>query len=279
MTHLLLGTFYEAYDAHDITAMKTWSHQCLKVNPQMLVEVFCACAQDPDESVAVDFMLTQLSNTQQWDLAAHLFKEKKGAYFYSLLPKLSAEHSYTSFGYVDDILMEAVHTQDMCLLQSIIPHIANTYQYKWDNACAPLEVDNVWVRAMDKAVDQGSFEIIKALLPHTSEQSRVTPILRAVELQRKDYVEHIFEQSSFDFSVKVALSCICMDGCRKMSRHILNTYPDIVSSDFFLSCVQEWDNEEDRQWVEKYMAQKQRSKISSSVRSVTQTATAVSRKM
>lgn len=277
MIHLRLSTFFEAYDNQDPNAMKAWAEECLHSQPQLLVEVFCACVEDPEESVAIDFMLNQISNENQWELAVHLFKEKKGTYFFSLLPKLNDEHSYFSFSCVDYILLHAVNTQDILLLKSIIPHIQKSSQCNWEDAHAPDEVHDAWKTAMDKAVEKGWFDVVKTLLPHTTEDSRFTPALTAVEWQRKEYLEYIFQHSSFEFSVGVALFCIGMHKCKNMTRYILKTYPEIVESEKFLTSVATWE-EKDRQWVDKYLAQKQRTKISSAVRNIPSSAT-ISRKM
>lgn len=278
MAHLRLSTFFEAYDKQDAEVMRTWVEQCLLTQPQMLVEVFCACVEDPDESVAVDFMLNQISTDDQWALAVHLFKQKKGTYFSSLLPKLCDEHSPFSFGCVDYILLEGVNTQNLTLLHSIIPHIGKSSQCDWEDAYAPDEVHDTWKTAMDKAVEKGWFDVVKTLLPHSTEDSRFIPALTAVEWQRKDYLEYIFEHSSFDFSVGVALFSIGMPKCKNMSRYILNTHPKIVTSERFLTTVEQWDNESDKQWVNKYIAQKQRKHISSAVKNIS-SASSVSRKM
>lgn len=278
MNHLRLSTFFEAYDTQDASAMKTWAKECLQSQPQMLVEVFCACVEDPDESVAVDFMLNQISTNQQWELAVHLFKGGKSGYFDYLLPKLSDEHSYVSFCCVDYILTEAVNTQNLELLNLIVPHLLKSSTCDWEEAYTLQEVNSAWESAMDKAVEKGWFDVMKALLPHMPEETRIIPALTAVEWQRKDHLEHIFKHSSVGFSVTIALNSIRMEKCRKMARYILNTHPHIVLDATFLSSVQKWDDDVPRNWVDKYLAQKQRTKISSAVRKIP-TTTTMSRKM
>lgn len=267
MAHFRLSTFFESYDNHDANAMSAWVQGCLKSQPQMVVEVFCACVEDPEESVAVDFMLNQMSNNDQWELAVHLFKEKKDGYFYSLLPKLSDQHSHYSFSCIDYILFQAVNTQDTCLLQAIIPHITKSSQCDWEDVISMEEVNDSWKLAMDKAVEKGWFEVVKTILPHTTEDARFIPALTAIEWQRKDYLEYIFTQSSFEFSVGVALFSIGMQKCKNMARYILNTYPQIVESEQFIASIANLEQDQ-KQWVEKYLAQKQRTKISSAVRKV-----------
>lgn len=279
MTNLRLSTFFEAYDAQDTESMRQWAQECLKANPQMVVEVFCACVQDPDEVVAVDFMLDQISTAQQWALATHLFAEKKGEYFDYLLPKLSDEHSHFSFCCVEYILIEAVNTQNIPLLQSIIPHLKKSFHCDWEEAYTPQEVNGAWETALDKAVEKGWFEVVKTLLPHTSEEARFIPALTAVEWQRKDYLAYIFTQSSLDLSIGVALHTIGMPKCRKMARHILNSYPQIVSDERFLLSVHNWDDNAKKQWVANYISQKQHSKISSSLSQRATKTTASVRKM
>ena len=278
MTHLRLSTFFEAYDNQDASAMKTWAQECLQSQPQMLVEVFCACVEDSDESVAVDFMLNQMSHDDQWGLAVHLFKGHKSGYFDYLLPKLSDEHSYFSFSCVDYILTEAVNTQNIGLLNSVIPHLIKSSTCDWEEVYTSQEVNSAWEIAMDKAVEKGWFDVVKTLLPHTLEETRIIPALTAVEWQRKDHLEHIFEHSSANFSVTIALQSIRMNKCRKMARYILNTYPHIVSNETFLSAIQIWEDDAPRQWVDKYLAQKQRTKISAALRKTSSSPT-VSRKM
>jgi len=276
MTSMRLSTFFEAYDSQDASLMAQWAEKCLAVNPQMVVEVFCACVQDPDESVAVDFMLKQLNTEQQWVLALHLFKEHKSSYFAFLYPKIEGEHSFSSFQIADYILLESIHTQNTALLNLILPSVLSAQHSQWVEACADTEVIGALQTAMDLAVEMGCFEQVQSLLPHVNENVRHIPALTAVEWQRADHLDYILKHSSFQFCVEMALHTIQMPKSRKMARYILNTHPAIVCSDVFVSAVHQWKEGADKEWTHKYIAQKQRSKISSAVQPVSSSAMSAS---